>query len=44
MTDLIERRFHRLGTQLSGRLSSLVTIIMHHHCDLGKAQTTPLSG
>jgi hypothetical protein len=21
MTDLIERRFHRLGTQLSGRLS-----------------------
>jgi hypothetical protein len=28
MTDLIERRFHRLGTQLSGRFSSLATIIM----------------
>jgi hypothetical protein len=44
MTDLIERRFHRLGTQLSGRLSrpsddhyATTTAIW------GKAETTPLS-
>jgi hypothetical protein len=45
MTDLIERRFHRLGTQLSGLLSrpsdddyaTTTTAIW------GKAETTPLS-
>jgi hypothetical protein len=44
MTDLIERRFHRLGTQLSGLLSrpsdddyATTTAIW------GKAETTPLS-
>jgi hypothetical protein len=46
MTDLIERRFHRLGTQLSGRLSrpsdddyATTTAI----AIWGKAETTPLS-